>query len=164
MVCNDGSTSTNKDETYVNLAQAHKFYSFTQLPNQTATKFVQEIGDHYDTSKNRLENMPYGDRLMINIIKLKHGSQHGISFCHNTNNASYVPDLDQAYKEEILSRLIIMNGNMKEAWTKMLRSQQISGTKPFDLSWEQASSLHDCERQKLIQRGTHNNNNGGGKK
>lgn len=167
MVCDEGSTGTNKDKTYVNLVQAPKFHNFTQLPSQTAMNFIQEIGDCYDILKNCLKNMPHGDKLITNIIKVKHSSQHGISFYYNTNNVSHIPDLNKVNKEQILFRLIIMNGNIKEADTNMLRSQQIAGTKLFDLSWGQASSLLDCESQKVIQRGTHNNdnnNNGGGKK
>ena len=67
LVCNNGSTGTNKDEIYVNLAQAHKFYSFTQLPNQITAKYVQDIGDHYDTLKNRLGNFPYIEKLSSNL-------------------------------------------------------------------------------------------------
>ena len=54
-----------------------------------------------------------------------------------------------------------MNCNRKDTCTKMLRSQQISGTKLFDLSWKQASLLLDCKNQKINQGGGNNN---GGKK
>ena len=66
-----------------------------KLPYQCAIKFVQEIADYYDTLKNCLGSMPYGDKLMINLIKLKHSNQHGMSFYYDTANESLIPDIDQ---------------------------------------------------------------------
>ena len=40
MVCDDGSSSTNKDKTYICISQAQKFHNFTHWPNDSATKFV----------------------------------------------------------------------------------------------------------------------------
>merc|ERR1711884_249667 len=81
---------------------------------------------------------------MEEIIKGKHGDDKTILF--------YFVNLDKAYKEKVLSRLIIMNDNMHECRKEMLHSQQIAGTKPFDLSWGQSTSLLDRESLKVMQK------------
>ena len=43
MVCDDSSTGTNKNETYVCIAQARKFHNFIQRPSELATKFVHKV-------------------------------------------------------------------------------------------------------------------------
>ena len=89
---------------------------------------------------------------MEEIIKKKHGDGESIAFYFNPLKAAHVPALDKAYKEKVLSRLIIMNGNMHECRKEMLHHQQISGTKPFNLSWGQSTSLLDRESLKVIQK------------
>ena len=87
---------------------------------------------------------------MEDIIKEKHGDRNTIGFYFNTANATHVPALDKAYKEKMLSRLIIMNGNMNECRKEMLHSQQISGTTPFDITWGHAPSLLERESLKVM--------------
>ena len=74
-VCDDGSTGTNKDRTYVNLTQSHIFYNFLQRPNQTTAKCVQLIGDWYDTLQNRLGKFFHGTTYMVVIIKERTGTR-----------------------------------------------------------------------------------------
>ena len=151
-ICDDGSTGTKEDRTYVNLIQSRIFYNFLQRPNQTAAKYVQLIGDWYDTLQNRLGKLFHGTALMEEIIKEKHGDNKTIAYYFNSNKAAEVPALDKAYKERLLSRLIIMNGNMNKCQQEIIYSQQILGTKPFDVSWGQATSLLERESLKIMQK------------
>lgn len=98
---------------------------------------------------------------MVELIQKKHNNSSGMKSYYNSNNSQHVPALDQAYKEEILSCFIIMNGNMKEGCNKMLSNQQICKTKPFKLTWVQATLLLDHESWKV--RMQHNKSNGGGR-
>ena len=127
-ICDNGSTGTKEDRTYVNLTQSGTFYNFLQRPNQTAAKYVQLIGDRFDTLQNRLGKLLSGTALMEEIIKEKHGDNERLEFYFNLNKAAHVPALNKVYKERLLSRLIIMNDNMNECRKEMLHSQQISGT------------------------------------
>ena len=89
---------------------------------------------------------------MEEIIKETHGNGETIAYYFNSINSAEVPALDKAYKERLLSRLIVMNGNMNKCQKEMLHSQQILGTKPFDISWGQATSLLDRESSKFMQK------------
>ena len=151
-ICDNGSTGTKEDRTYVNLTQSRAFYNFLQRPNQTAAKYVQLIGDRYDTLQNRLGKLLFGTGLMEEIIKKKHGDGESIAFYFNPLKAAHVPALDKAYKERVLSRLIIINGNMHECRKEMLHSQQILGTTPFDITWGQATSLLERESLKVMRK------------
>ena len=49
IISDDGSTGTNEDEIYVCISQARRFHNFNQRPNDSASKFVHEAFDMYDT-------------------------------------------------------------------------------------------------------------------
>ena len=134
MVCNDGNTGTNKDKTYVCISQARKFHNFIYQPNHSATKFVHEASDMYDTYKNCVRSTPFGAALMVQLIQDKHQDLTGMKFYYNDNSTALVPALDLAYKERYLSCFIIMNDDMKGGRDKILYNQMICGTKPFDIT------------------------------
>ena len=85
-----------------------------------AAKFVHEASDMYDTLKNRLGDTPFGAGLMVELIQEKHTNSSGMQFYYDSNNKTHVPTLEKAFKEQILSQLIIMNGDMKGGCNKML--------------------------------------------
>ena len=68
------------------------------------------------------------------LIKEKHGDCKTIAYYFDSNHAAEVAALNKAYKERLLSKLIIMNGNINDYQKEMLNSQQILGTKPFNIT------------------------------
>ena len=108
----------------------------------------------YDTYKNRVGDMPFGNVLVVKIISEKHSTtnaQDTMEFYYDTTNTTDVPALNLAYKERYLSQFIIMHGDMKGGRDEMLHNQSICGSKPFEITWGQSMSLLDRESQKTRQ-------------
>ena len=151
IICDNGSSGTNEDEIYVCISQAQRFHTFSQQSHVSASKYVRETTDMYDTYKNRVGDMPFGNALMVRIISKKHNTtnaQQAMELYYDTTRAALKPGFDLAYKERYLSRFIIANGDMKEGRDEMLHNQSICGTKPFEIGWGQSMSLLNCECQK----------------
>ena len=125
---------------------------------------MHEVSDMYDTYKNRVGTIPFGNALMVKLINKKHSTTNAtnaMEFYYNTRNATHVPALDLAYKERYLSRFIIMHGDMKGGHDEMLHNQSICRSTLFEITWGQSMSLLDRECQKTRQERNKKSKKGG---